>query len=332
MKQMVHKVPLSFFFTVRKIFFWILCAFFLLIIFLIGFYFLFPGVLLNYVIAYECYRANLSLKSAAIDDGWISYYEGGSGEPLVLLHGFGSGKNNFIGLAGGLTGRYRVIVPDLIGFGESSRIGGLNYKPTAQAVRVEQFVKKIGLKQKVHVGGSSMGGQIALAWAIMYPDRVKSLWLMSPAGLWNAPKSELMLNYEKTGRMTLLVEKEEDFFVLREMVMSDPPYIPSAFLMEIARDGVLHKDLSRNILMQIREESVDSWLDKVAVPTLLVWGDEDKVLSPHSLQLFSNKIHKSTSILMRGVGHLPFLENNSQTIADYLKFRDNMPASKAENF
>src|SRR6478735_3598161 len=76
----------------------------------------------------ERWRADLERKEIVLSDGTrIAYLEGGGGEPLVLVHGFGADKDNFTRVARWLTPHYRVIVPDLVGFGESAHRADVDY-------------------------------------------------------------------------------------------------------------------------------------------------------------------------------------------------------------
>ena len=79
-------------------------------------------------------RAGLQRKEIVLGDGTrMVYLEGGSGAPLLLVHGFGADKDNFTRVARWLTPHYRVIVPDLVGFGESTHLPDADYHYAAQA-------------------------------------------------------------------------------------------------------------------------------------------------------------------------------------------------------
>src|ERR1700710_1777563 len=96
--------------------------------------------------AMERSRAGLVRKEIALADGTrMVYLEGGSGAPLVLVHGFGADKDNFTRVARYLTPHYRVIVPDLVGFGESTHRADVDYHYAAQARRLHAFTQALGL-------------------------------------------------------------------------------------------------------------------------------------------------------------------------------------------
>jgi pimeloyl-ACP methyl ester carboxylesterase len=102
-------------------------------------------------------------KEVTLADGThIAYLEGGSGEPLVLVHGFGADKDNFTRVARWLTPHYRVIAHDVVGFGESTHLPDADYRYAVQAERVRAFVQALGLA-RVQLGGNSMGGGIVMS-------------------------------------------------------------------------------------------------------------------------------------------------------------------------
>src|SRR6516164_4315536 len=94
------------------------------------------------------WRSGLSRKEVAIPGGLrYVYLEGGQGEPLILLHGFGANKDNFTPVARFLTPHYRVIAPDHIGFGESSHSQDADYAAPAQAARLHAFTRALGIER-----------------------------------------------------------------------------------------------------------------------------------------------------------------------------------------
>src|SRR5471030_1702940 len=87
----------------------------------------------------------------------MPYLEGGSGDTLVLVHGFAGDKDNFTRMARFLTPHYRVICPDLPGFGDASRDPGASYAIAAQVERLRAFLD-VHAPGRIHLGGNSMGG------------------------------------------------------------------------------------------------------------------------------------------------------------------------------
>ena len=251
------------------------------------------------------------------------YLEGGRGEPLLLLHGFGSDKDNFDTAAYFLTPRYRVIVPDHIGFGESSKPVGSDYSPPAQVAHLRALVKALGLN-RIHLGGNSMGGQIALAYAVSHRDEVASLWLLDPAGIWSAPKSELLAGMAAGKRNTLLVETEAEFDELLHLVIGKPSFVPRPVRHVLAQARIRNSALEARIFPQLLAYSVEDKVAGVMVPTLIVWGDQDRVLHVDSAQILHGLLPRSEVIILPQIGHLPMLEAPQRVTEDYVRFRESL--------
>lgn len=284
-----------------------------------------PELVTRFAIDADRQRAGLVRKDITLPDGLrFAYLEGGQGEPLMLLHGFGADKDNFTRVARMLTPRYRVIVPDLTGFGESARLAGADYRAPAQAARLRALAGALGLG-KLHLGGSSMGGQIALTYAAAHPAEVASLWLLDPAGVWSAPKSELAGIYLNTGRNPLIAHSKEEFAQTFDFVMSDPPFVPRPILDVIAKDVIANAPLAEYIFKQLVTESVEASARGLATPTLIVWGQQDRAIHVASAAVLQRLMPRSQVVVMPGVGHLPMIERPRQSADDYLRFRAALP-------
>lgn len=287
----------------------------------IGFVYLAPEKATRFAFDVERQRAGLLRKQIELPGGLrYVYLEGGKGETLMLLHGFGANKDNFTRAARLLTPHYRVIMPDLVGFGESAHPQEADYSPQAQAVRLKALAQALGIKS-LHLGGSSMGGQIALSYAALHPAEVKSLWLLDPAGIWTAPESELQKIIRETGRNPLMVKSEDDFVEVIAFVMSDPPFMPRPMLDVMAQERIQNFALEERIFEQIKADSVEKRVSGMVTPTLIVWGGNDRVINVATAEVLHKLMPNSKVVLMPGIGHLPMLERPEQSAEDYLRFR-----------
>ncbi len=267
------------------------------------------------------HRSGLVRKEIDLSNGLhYVYLEGGKGEPLVLLHGFGGNKDNFSKVARFLTPHYRVIIPDHIGFGESSHPQEVDYAPPAQVERLQAFAHALGIDH-LHLGGSSMGGQIAMTYAALYPAKVVSLWLLDPGGVWSAPKSELFKIITETGRSPLMVKNEDEFVQFIKFLWSKPPFIPRPILNVMAQERIRNYDLMKRIGKQIISDSVEKRVNGLLTPALIVWGDKDRVLNFASAEILNNLMPHSHVIIMPDIGHVPMMEKPQQSAEDYLRFR-----------
>jgi pimeloyl-ACP methyl ester carboxylesterase len=285
------------------------------------FYFKAPERAVRVALEYERRLAGLERREAEIPGGLkYVYLEGGKGEPLLLLHGFGANKDNFARVAKYLTPHYRVLIPDHIGFGESSHPPQADYSPPAQAERLRQLARKLGIA-KLHIGGNSMGGQIALTYAALHPKEVQSLWVLTAGGVWSAPQSEMRKRIASTGRNPMIVKNEEEFAQLVAAVTAVPLPVPRRFLDVVAQERIRNHDLEQRIFKQLAEDSVEKRIRGLDIPALVVWGAQDRILHPGSAGVLQMLLTRSEVVMMEGVGHLPMLEQPEKAALDYLQFR-----------
>ena len=267
--------------------------------------------------------AGLEKKTLTLPGGeTYVYLEGGRGEPTLLLHGFGANKDNFTLVARYLKNSCHIIAPDHIGFGESSHPEDVSYSALAQAKRLHQFVQKLGLSE-IHIGGSSMGGHIAMTYAALYPEEVKSMWLLDPGGVWSAPESDLHKKL-KEGVNPLIAKNADEFARIYHFTMSKPPPIPRPILDVMARERIDNIELEKKIFQEIKADSVEKRIAGLKIPALIVWGDEDRAISVETAPILHKLLPDSQVIIMKGIGHLPMVEAPGATARAYLKFREGL--------
>ena len=306
----------------------LLAAVVLLVVLLVGWVYLAPESVVHTVFGLERHRSGLVRKEIALPDGLrFVYLEGGHGEPLMLLHGFGGDKDNFTRAARSLTPRYRVVIPDLAGFGESSHPAGADYAPPAQVERLRELAMALGIG-RLHLGGSSMGGDVAMTWAVLHPEEVESLWLLDPAGVWSVPSRGLDEFRRTHGREPLIVHSGQELGETMALAMSDPPFIPRPMLDVLARPRIANAKLEEKILAQIRADPLEARVRGLATPALIVWGDEDRVLNVASALVLHRLLPASRVVIMPRLGHMPMFEQPQRSADIYLAFRKELAARK----
>jgi triacylglycerol lipase len=258
----------------------------------------------------------------------IVYSDGGSGEPLVLLHGLGASRSTFDMVASRLVRRYRVLIPDLPGFGESGLAPDGDYGIDAQVAWVERFVTRLGL-ESFHLGGNSMGGWIAAAYAAKYPQKVQSLWLLAAAGTEEMLETEAVKVRRQEGRYLLLSRSIAEFDQVMERIFYRAPPLPLALRWAGARLSASKFDLHSQIFDQLLDRGEDYRLEphlpRITAPTLLVWGAHDSVVPLSVMDRFAALVPRAKPVVMEEVGHVPQMEAPMRVVADYLRFRDALP-------
>ncbi len=260
----------------------------------------------------------LSEKSILVGKHTIVYLEGGGGEPVLLLHGFGADKDNWNLFSRYLTKRYRVIAPDLPGFGESSKIWSHQYHIAAQVERVHEFANRTGLT-KFHLVGNSMGGLIAGVYAATYPAEILTLCLLDPAGVESEP-SPFSLELEK-GNNPLIPESVSDYDKLLDFTFAKRPSLPDSLKSYLAEIAVQRKDFYKKVFIEARPgNQLEAVMARIRAKTLILWGDADRVLSVSSAKVLQKGIEKSKAVILKDCGHMPMLEKPEEAARHYLEF------------
>lgn len=299
----------------------------LIVVCLLVFIQLKPDTASRWGLGLERKRSGLVLKSQAITGFDIPYLEGGQGEVLVLVHGFGGDKDNFTRMARFLTPHFRVIQPDLPGFGDATRNPAARYRMADQVERLHAFFQALGV-QKMIFGGNSMGGFIACEYAARYPDQVKALWLLDAAGTATAHDSPMLQHYLATGDSPLLLRRQADVARLIRATMARPPYFPGFLKRTLGARAIADYPLHSEIIKDLSQHSpmLETRYTSLPTPALIVWGAEDGILNPAASQVQEQLFPRHQTIVMQGIGHLPMLEAPAQTAQDFMKFAKTLPA------
>lgn len=302
----------------------ILAALVLLVAGLAAFDYFAPYTSARLGLSLEQRRSGLHEARATIPGFEMPYLEGGSGEPLLLVHGFGADKNNWMRVARYLTPHYRVVIPDLPGFGDASKPMDASYAVADQVERLRLFASSLGIG-RVHLGGSSMGGHIATTWAAKYPNEVASLWLLAPGGTMAAYDSELRREYQKTGRILLIAQTPEEHAAVRAIAMAREPFLPYSFKRILGERAAANYALHMKIFQQLNQgPPLEAAVTRLDTPALIVWGAEDRVLNPKGAEAMRGFMPNAQVVVLPGIGHLPMIEAVGRTGTDYLAFRQQL--------
>lgn len=274
--------------------------------------------------------AGLQRHEAVIDGEKMFYLDNGhdkAAQTLMFVHGFGDSSLSWTFFARMFrSGDYRVLIPDLIGFGRSDRPAQADYSYAAQSKRLLSLLKSLGVS-RVHLVGNSMGGGIVAQMALDQPQLVASLTLMDAAGVHYKP-TELDQQVLR-GNNFLVPKKVEDFDKLIDFVTATRPLMSRPVVDYLAdravRDSALHERIFQDILFpDIDFLLLD--LDRIKAPTLIVWGAKDRVLSPENAKVFKKYIPDSRVVLFPNAGHVPMIEIPEESGAAVKQFIDEVAA------
>lgn len=286
------------------------------------------STLFQYMINAERSISGLKLHKLQIGDLEIEYLRGGTGTPLVLLHGFGADKDNWNRISKYLTEHFDVIAIDLPGFGNSTSNIELEYDVFSQVSRLKEVLDTLKIRE-FNLAGSSMGGYIAGNFSARFPEQVKNLWLISPFGVVGSEKSEMFAAIENGQNPKVLPRTELEFIQLLDFLFVEPPYIPETIVKHLAKKAEQRVDLNTKIYEQIHrmknsEAHPDSPLNEVLKnyngSVLVSWGEKDRVLHVSGANILKKNLPQSKINIITNVGHLPMIENAEETANAFLKF------------
>lgn len=256
-----------------------------------------------------------------VGDATLAVLEGGpvDAPPVVLLHGYSADRVVWVRFARHLMRDHRVVVPDLAGHGASGFAAGLGYSAPAQARRVVAVLDHLGI-DRAHVAGNSMGGFVAATLAVDHPERVTSLLLSDAVGVTQPEPSDAELAFRE-GRNPFLLDSVADFPDFYAMTMARPPFLPGFLRAAVAADYVARRDQLEEVFHDFYGvATLDERLGEVRAPTLVMWGEEDRLVHPSTARVWAEGIAGARTVTYPGVGHMPMLEVPALSAADHRAF------------
>ncbi|RZV32346.1 MAG: alpha/beta hydrolase [Chromatiales bacterium] len=283
----------------------------------------FPEDTTRLMFAAERSRAGLELRSAVVDGETWHYLEGGSPDApvLLLLHGFGGDKDHWTRFSQTLVQDYRVIAPDLPGFGDSARHADWDYSLAPQRDRLARFVATLELSP-LHIGGNSMGGHLAALYTHANPEQVLSLVLLNNGGIDAPGRSDMVLAVGR-GENPLVMSSLDDFDRLLAFASYKKPFIPWPAKGVLAKKIYENAAFNRYIFTALKDDRyvpLEPLLGDIDQPVLIIWGEFDRVLDVSSIDVMQPLLPQAEVIVMPDTGHLPMLERPAETAALYLEF------------
>ena len=248
----------------------------------------------------------------------------GADKPLVVLvHGFTGSKENWLPLMRELARSYRVIAPDLPGWGESERQPGGDYGPVAQSERLADFLRALPEKPALLVG-HSMGGQIVGLMAARNPGLVDRISLMSSAGV----------RYQENAFASAVLAGENPFQVTSRaelkrylgIVFEDPPFVPWPANEALVRRRRADAEFEQRVLDGIGRGPdaflLEEELANIRAHTLLLWCRDDRVIDVSAAEVVHRGLARSATVILAGCGHMPMMAQPRQVAGAINGFLD----------
>jgi pimeloyl-ACP methyl ester carboxylesterase len=260
---------------------------------------------------------------------------GPDGSSAVYVHGLGGSSLNWTDLAALLDTRAAGTAVDLPGFGRSRPPAGFDFTPAAHADALLCFLA--GRNEPVHLVGNSLGGAIALSVAARRPELVRTLTLVSPAMPDRRPDPRRMADVRlglalvpgpigeraRAGLAAVPARVRAEQVV--RVCFGDPSVVPEHRLVEAAEELTRRSGLSwaQEAGERTARGLVASWwwgtspwavAARVTAPTLVVWGDRDRLVSPRLAARTAAAIPGARLLMLPGVGHVAQIEA-AETVA-----------------
>ncbi|MBC8072212.1 MAG: alpha/beta fold hydrolase [Deltaproteobacteria bacterium] len=273
-----------------------------------------PARIVEVLLAARRRAARLRRGSVQIDGFTIPYLEGGRGETVVLLHGFGDSKDSFVDAVHPLLAHHRVVMPDLPGFGEATYDPSFDHRLAHLAAILGRFIAGLGA-ERVHLVGNSLGGALALRLAIDHPERFASLALIDAAGVEQPTPSPLQRKLD-AGENPFVLGALEEYDAWIAFVMQRVPPMPWGVRRHLARAFLARAPIHAKVmddLLRHEDDELTGELDRVRTPTLILWGSEDRLIDVSSAHVMQQRIPGAKLVVLHGVGHCPQYELPDRT-------------------
>ncbi len=268
----------------------------------------------------ECCPLSTPLRKKPILTSYV--HQGNTGTPILLLHGFDSSVFEFRRLFPRLAPENETWAVDLFGFGFTERDIKIVISPQSILTHLYSFWKTL-INQPVMIVGTSMGGAAALDFTLTYPEAVESLVLIGSAGMSSGPIFGKFLFPPFDNLATEFLRNPK----IRQGI-SETAYFDKTFASSDAQVcAALHLETpfwNRALISFTKNGGYRAFgkkLSQIRQQTLILWGEQDRILGTADAPKFQKAIANSQLIWIKNCGHVPHLEQPQITAQHLLNFR-----------
>lgn len=245
----------------------------------------------------------------------IRFYQGGKPDApaVVLLHGLGGdGLTSWMRLMPDLAGSYRVLAVDML-YGNLKKMYVPGYKLASDEQMVLTLMRRLGIERAWFVG-LSVGGWVALKTALDHPDKVNGLVLIASAGLEGSLPDLDQLDFNNATDVRRFYKR---------LFYSPPPIPGFALDMQTEKMHASFDNLSKLLEKLKRPElQLDQELGRIKKPCLILWGENDEIISPAMAETLAEKIPGAQLVLLPECGHAVVWDQGGRMGREIEKFLD----------
>jgi pimeloyl-ACP methyl ester carboxylesterase len=247
--------------------------------------------------------------------------QGSSGTPILLLHGFDSSVLEFRRLLPLLAAQNQTWAVDLLGFGFTERLAGIPFSPAAIKTHLYYFWKTL-INQPVILVGASMGGAAAIDFTLSYPQLVKKLVLLDSAGFTAGPNMGKFMFPPLGYWATAFLQNPK----VRQRISLNAYYNKSFASLDAQLCAALHlksQGWQQALIAFTKSGGYTSFREKLShieQPTLILWGESDRILGTADAYKFKDALAHSQLTWIENCGHVPHLEQPQITAQHILEF------------
>ncbi|MDH3312306.1 MAG: alpha/beta hydrolase [Nitrosopumilus sp.] len=256
-------------------------------------------------------------KFLQIDENKIRYLESGnSKKTLILVHGLGASAERWNKVIPIFAEKYRVLVPDLIGFGYSDK-PLVDYTPDFFSYFLKKFFTATKTEHASLIG-SSLGGQISAEFTMSNPQDVEKLILISPAGVMEHSTPALDA-YIMAALYPNELNVKKAFELMEGSGEEVPEEIVNGFIERMKLPNAKLAFMS-TVLGLKNSKLISSKLESIIAPTLVIWGVDDPVIPIENSEIFISKIQDCQLFKMERCGHTPYVQDPHTFSSKVLEF------------
>ncbi|WP_136066007.1 alpha/beta fold hydrolase [Modicisalibacter radicis] len=264
-------------------------------------------------------KIEASVTESHVSAGSINtaYLSSGSGQPLILLHGGGAGAVSWYPSIAALSKHFRVIAPDIVGYGESDKPNAA-YDKAYFCKWLKDFLSALDIP-KAHIVGLSQGGAIALQFVLNEPQMVDKLVLVDAGGLGAKPPFASLFSMIL---MNSFPSSVTDWFFSRYILFNPKNRDPNHASYSI---DVLKRAGGQNAFKQGRGSAVveipHASLRKIQNKALVIWGENDRLFPIEYGQNSAAQIPNAEFLSIKDAGHLPLMDQThifNKSVIDFL--------------